>query len=67
MKQYIPFFVLVFLMSLSSNSQRKEYELIVPELDNPWGFTFLPDNVMLISEKEGKLILFKNGIKKEKG
>jgi glucose/arabinose dehydrogenase len=65
MKQYIPFFVLVFLMSLSSNSQRKEYELIVPELDNPWGFTFLPDNVMLISEKEGKLILFKNGIKKE--
>ncbi len=36
MKRYIPFFVLVFLLFLSSNSQVEEYELVVLELDNPW-------------------------------
>jgi glucose/arabinose dehydrogenase len=39
------------------------YELVVKELSIPWGFTFLPDGSMLITEKEGELILFKNGVK----
>jgi len=39
--------------------------MVVPGLVNPWGFTFLPDNTMLITEKEGKLIHFKNGTKTE--
>lgn len=39
------------------------HELIVSELINPWGFVFLPDNAMLINEKEGKMILFKDGKK----
>jgi glucose/arabinose dehydrogenase len=52
-------------MSLVSFSQDKEYELIVSNLNNPWGFTFLPDNTMLITEKEGKMIHFNNGIKTE--
>ena len=43
----------------------KEYELVVPDLSIPWGFTFLPDNSMLITEKEGKLIHFKNGKKQD--
>lgn len=38
-------------------------ELIVPELDTPWGLVFLPDGSLLISEKTGDLILFKDGKK----
>jgi glucose/arabinose dehydrogenase len=46
-----------------SNNENK-YELIVPELNIPWGFTFLPDGALLITEKSGQLIHFKNGVKK---
>ncbi|MDG1729875.1 MAG: PQQ-dependent sugar dehydrogenase [Algibacter sp.] len=38
-------------------------ELVVPELNIPWGMTFLPDNSMVITEKSGELIHFKNGTK----
>lgn len=48
----------------SLNSENKtNYELVVPELTNPWGFTFLPDNSIIINEKEGEMIHFKNGKK----
>ena len=47
----------------SVKQQNKSYELIVSDLTIPWGFTFLPDNSMLITEKEGKLIHFINGEK----
>ncbi|NVJ88155.1 MAG: PQQ-dependent sugar dehydrogenase [Flavobacteriaceae bacterium] len=63
MKKIFLFFA--FLISFSGFVQQKEYELIVPDLRNPWGFTFLPDNSILITEKEGKLIHFKNGKKTE--
>ncbi|GAA3624807.1 PQQ-dependent sugar dehydrogenase [Flavivirga jejuensis] len=39
-------------------------ELIVPDLDIPWGMVLLPDGSMLITEKTGELIHFKNGVKK---
>ena len=38
-------------------------EIVVPDLNIPWGMTFLPDNSMLITEKSGELIHFKNGSK----
>lgn len=40
-------------------------ELVVPDLEIPWGFDFLPDGALLITEKSGKLIHFKDGKKKE--
>ncbi|MEO6347574.1 MAG: PQQ-dependent sugar dehydrogenase [Aquaticitalea sp.] len=40
-----------------------DYEMVVPNLSIPWGFVFLPDNSMLINEKEGKMIHFKDGKK----
>ncbi|RNC85149.1 MAG: PQQ-dependent sugar dehydrogenase [Winogradskyella sp.] len=40
-------------------------ETVVSGLRNPWGFTFLPDGSMLINEKSGELIHFKNGEKTE--
>lgn len=39
------------------------YEVIVPELVNPWGMAFLPDGSLLITEKSGELIHAKNGVK----
>jgi len=41
------------------------YKVIVKELANPWGFTFLPDNSMLINEKDGRIIHFKDDKKTE--
>ena len=38
-------------------------EVIVPDLNIPWGMVFLPDGSMLITEKAGELIHFKNGVK----
>ena len=47
------------------NPTNKEniHEIIVSDLDIPWGFVFLPDESMLITEKSGQLIHFKNGKK----
>ncbi len=39
------------------------HEIVVPEINIPWGFTFLPDDSMLITEKSGELIHFKDGKK----
>ena len=36
------------------------YEVVVEDLQNPWGFVFLPDNSMLITEKKGDLLLVKD-------
>ncbi len=41
------------------------HEIVVPDLINPWGLTFLPDGSMLITEKDGKLIRFQNNEKTE--
>ncbi|MGC1632275.1 MAG: PQQ-dependent sugar dehydrogenase [Gelidibacter sp.] len=65
----------VFLMALNgltSCAQDKNpintnhsYDLVVSDLSIPWGIAFLPDNSMLINEKEGKMICFKDGVKTE--
>ena len=48
-----------------STPDHKSYtiEVIVPDLEIPWGMAFLPDNSLLITEKEGQLIHFQNGQK----
>lgn len=38
---------------------------IIDNLNNPWGMTWLPDGSMLITEKSGEIIHFKDGDKKE--
>lgn len=40
-------------------------EIVVPDLQNAWGTTVLPDGSMLIAEKSGELIHFKDGTKTE--
>ena len=48
---------------LASDPQNYTTELVVPDLQIPWGMTWLPDGSMLITEKSGTLILFKDGNK----
>ena len=38
-------------------------EVVVNELDIPWGFVFLPDGSILITEKSGELIHYNAGVK----
>lgn len=40
-------------------------ELVVSDLNTPWGMAFLPDGSMLITEKTGEIIHFKDGNKQE--
>jgi glucose/arabinose dehydrogenase len=65
-------YYLLFLLAFSACAQDKNpinkkntHTVIVSGLNNPWGFVFLPDGAMLITEKEGKLIHFKKNIKTE--
>lgn len=44
-------------------SETYDYEVVVPDLINPWGMAFLPDGSLLITEKSGELIHFVNGEK----
>src|SRR5690606_23342331 len=43
--------------------QNYTVETVVEGLKIPWGMTFLPDGSMLITEKEGEMIHFKDGEK----
>ena len=40
-------------------------ELVVEDLDIPWGMAFLPDGSLLITEKSGEILLFRGGSKTE--
>lgn len=59
--------LLVVFNSCAQDNQKnkidKDYEIIVPDLNIPWGFVFLPDNSILITEKSGELIHYNNGKK----
>ncbi|WP_299101381.1 PQQ-dependent sugar dehydrogenase [uncultured Winogradskyella sp.] len=44
-------------------NKENSHEIIVDNLIIPWGFTFLPDSSILITEKSGELIHFKDNKK----
>jgi glucose/arabinose dehydrogenase len=76
MKQQLIVFAII-LISLNACAQQSESavkaqnpeninyttELVVSDINIPWGMAFLPDGSMLITEKSGELIHFKNGTK----
>ncbi|UII75310.1 PQQ-dependent sugar dehydrogenase [Flagellimonas sp. HMM57] len=68
------FFVVMLYSSCAQNTDKginlpKKVDFtanpVVEQLQNPWGITFLPDGSSLITEKAGKILLFKNGNTKE--
>lgn len=69
---YLYLFVVTLNYSCAQDAENKvttpesiafSAELFVDELQIPWAMAFLPDGSMLITEKAGKLIHFKNGEK----
>ncbi|WP_203296593.1 PQQ-dependent sugar dehydrogenase [Luteirhabdus pelagi] len=49
----------------TDDTRTYDTQRIVDNLDNPWGMTWLPEGSMLITEKDGRLIHFKDGTKSE--
>ncbi|TBW28622.1 PQQ-dependent sugar dehydrogenase [Gramella sp. KN1008] len=47
----------------AESSEAYSYEMVVEDLDIPWGFEFLPDGSIIITEKSGEIIHFKDGQK----
>jgi len=47
----------------ATSSKAYDFEMVVEGLEIPWGFAFLPDESMIITEKNGDIIHFKNGKK----
>ncbi len=79
MKNFV-FLKIVLLSTLFSCAQEKKNdvqiaadpknyttEIIVPNLQIPWGMVWLPDGSMLITEKSGELIHYKDGTKTQIG
>lgn len=52
-------------VALKTEPQSYKIEEVIKDLTNPWGMTWLPDGSMLITEKDGRLIHFKNNEKSE--
>jgi glucose/arabinose dehydrogenase/cytochrome c5 len=46
---------------LKTEKQTVKVETVVDGLETPWGFEFLPDGRMLITERPGRLRIFANG------
>ena len=66
MKKYTNKLIILFVIlfySAHTTSQDLKYKIIIDNLDVPWSFVFLPDNSILINERKGELIHFKNGRK----
>lgn len=70
----LPFYLFVVTLNLScaQDAENKVItptnipftaELFIDELQTPWGFAFLPDGSVLITEKAGELIHFADGEK----
>jgi glucose/arabinose dehydrogenase len=50
-------------VAIHTKERSYSVEMVVDNLSNPWGMTWLPDGSMLITEKSGELIHFKDGTK----
>lgn len=75
--KHIHLFLILILITCSACAQQIESEikaeepvvlnytteLVVPDLTIPWGMAFLPDGSILITEKEGQIIRFKDNKK----
>ncbi|MBW8243167.1 PQQ-dependent sugar dehydrogenase [Muricauda oceani] len=67
----IPYFFVVLLSTSCAQTADQDInlpqstdftvELVIGNIENGWGMVFLPDNSILLSEKSGKLLLYKAG------
>jgi len=62
----IAFFVLiiilfVFILLKSTKQTGFETEILIKNLDTPWGIDFLPDGKIIFTERDGKVSIWNNG------
>lgn len=50
-------------LSLQTKERNYSVDMVVDNLNNPWGMTWLPDGSMLIAEKSGELLHVKDGVR----
>ncbi|MBT8237082.1 MAG: PQQ-dependent sugar dehydrogenase [Croceitalea sp.] len=69
---YLYFFVVLLTQACAQSTDKTinspetvdfTAQLVVSDLQNPWGMDFLPDGSLLITEKSGELIHYKDGQK----
>ena len=55
--------VLAYLSFASTSGQAQSIRMLeaVSGLDEPWGLDFLPDGALIITEKDGRVLLWRNG------
>jgi len=59
------YFLLIFFLFFSSLSYSDDYSLTkITKLDEPWGSTFINDNEIIITEKDGKIKIVNINAKK---
>jgi aldose sugar dehydrogenase len=46
---------------VESEKQKFTVDTLTNTLKNPWGMTFLPDGRILVTEREGRIVIFKDG------
>ncbi len=56
MKQFLKIFFLFFILSKSGYAQNFKIEKIL-DLEDPWSLTFINKDEVLITEKEGVILL----------
>ena len=50
------YFLLIFFLFFSSLSYSDDYSLTkITKLDEPWGSTFINDDEIIVTEKDGKI------------
>lgn len=54
-------FISLFLFSLQGQASQYDTETLTDKLSTPWAIAILPDNSLLITEREGRLRHFNNG------
>ncbi len=67
---FLPLILIVFFVGCAQNNtpvnSSYDYEKVVSDIIIPWGFTFLPDNTILVTDKaEAKLYKVKDDVKTE--
>ncbi|MEL7671387.1 PQQ-dependent sugar dehydrogenase [Methanobacterium sp.] len=63
----IVIFALYFIIPKPANQEGYETEILVQDLNTPWGIDFLPDSKMIFTERGGRVSIFDNGTIKTVG
>ncbi len=59
----VSLFLIFYYSRNGDNGDDSEIEILIENLDTPWGLDFLPDGRMIFTERGGKVSIFDDGVK----